>query len=252
MPPHSSHILQPLDVSCFGPLKQAYSRQIEDMMRAHITHITKDDFFPAFLRAFYASITEKNIRAGFQCTGIVPFDPETVISRLDIKLKTPTPPSSRPGTALPWVSKTPNNPIEATSQSEFIKTRIAQHQNSSPTSIYTAVDQITRGAQGMMHTVALLKAEVTALQQANEILSKRRRVKKTRLRQGGTLSLQDSRDLEDQINVSEQVKQEMQSSSGRKPRTEIHARRCGICGETGHNARTCEKDIEEIEEDDSE
>ncbi|XP_044714673.1 DDE superfamily endonuclease domain-containing protein [Hirsutella rhossiliensis] len=37
MPPHSSHILQPLDVGCFGPLKQAYGRQIEKKMRAGAT-----------------------------------------------------------------------------------------------------------------------------------------------------------------------------------------------------------------------
>ena len=29
MPPHSSHILQPLDVSCFAPLKLSYGKQIE-------------------------------------------------------------------------------------------------------------------------------------------------------------------------------------------------------------------------------
>jgi len=29
MPPHSSHLLQPLDVGCFAPLKKAYSRQID-------------------------------------------------------------------------------------------------------------------------------------------------------------------------------------------------------------------------------
>ena len=28
MPPHSSHILQPLDVGCFAPLKRAYSKEI--------------------------------------------------------------------------------------------------------------------------------------------------------------------------------------------------------------------------------
>ena len=33
MPPHSSHLLQPLDVGCFSPLKKAYSRQIEELMR---------------------------------------------------------------------------------------------------------------------------------------------------------------------------------------------------------------------------
>jgi hypothetical protein len=34
-----------------------------------------------------------------------------------------------------------------------------------------------QGAQGMIHTVALLKAEVSVLRQAIEILSKRRRAK---------------------------------------------------------------------------
>ena len=42
MPAHSSHILQPLDVGCFSPLKKAYGRQIEHLMKASITHITKD------------------------------------------------------------------------------------------------------------------------------------------------------------------------------------------------------------------
>ena len=34
MPPHSSHLLQPLDVGCFAPLKQAYGRQVESLMRS--------------------------------------------------------------------------------------------------------------------------------------------------------------------------------------------------------------------------
>src|SRR6478752_4268599 len=39
MPPHSSHLLQPLDVGCFGPLKTAYGREIEHLIRCFITHI---------------------------------------------------------------------------------------------------------------------------------------------------------------------------------------------------------------------
>ena len=96
MPAHSSHILQPLDVGCFGPLKKAYGQQIEDMMQAYITHITKDDFFPAFHAAFNIAMTESNIQGGFRGAGLLPFDPKSVISTLDLKLKTPTPPNSRP------------------------------------------------------------------------------------------------------------------------------------------------------------
>jgi hypothetical protein len=40
MPPHSSHLLQPIDVSCFGPLKAAFGKQIEVLMRANITYRT--------------------------------------------------------------------------------------------------------------------------------------------------------------------------------------------------------------------
>lgn len=64
MPAHSSHLLQLSDVGCLGPLKLAYGRQIKDRMRRGTTHITKDDFFPAFHRAFTQAATEKNIQAG--------------------------------------------------------------------------------------------------------------------------------------------------------------------------------------------
>jgi hypothetical protein len=76
MPPHSSHLLQPLDVGCFGPLKKAYGREIEHLMRRSITHITKTEFFPAFYTAHQANITESNIRGGFRGAGLAPFDPE--------------------------------------------------------------------------------------------------------------------------------------------------------------------------------
>ena len=44
MPPHTSHILQPLDVGCFGPLKKAYSHQIQDLGRLGYFYVTKEDF----------------------------------------------------------------------------------------------------------------------------------------------------------------------------------------------------------------
>jgi hypothetical protein len=239
MPPHSSHLLQPLDVGCFGPLKQAYGRQIESLMRAHINHVSKVDFLCAFREAFFTSITERNVQGGFAGAGLVPYDPERVVSKLDVRLRTPTPPNSRPSTALPWVSKTPQNPIEATSQSEFIKTRISAHQNSSPTSILGAVDRITKGAKAIMHRVALLEAEVSSLRKANEELSKRRRAKKTRVRLGGSLSIQDAEDLLDQKAIDEQLLQENRQSGRRAGGARTKAQCCSVCGKPGHNARTC-------------
>jgi hypothetical protein len=61
MPLHSLHLLQPLNVGCFAPLKKAYSRQAELLMRNKITRILKLKFLPCFKAASDALITERNI-----------------------------------------------------------------------------------------------------------------------------------------------------------------------------------------------
>lgn len=242
MPAHASHLLQPLDVGCFGPLKRAYGKQIEKFIRMHINHISKVEFLAAFQDAFYASFGEANIRGGFRGSGLVPFNPESVISRLNVKLRTPTPPAPPTADTNPWVCKTPQTSYEASAQSEYIKTRIARHQSSSPSSIYGAMDQMLKGTSTIMHQMVLMKDRVSQLENSNRTLSKRRRVKKTRLREGGTLTIEDAKDLIDQREIVQQLDGEMRTSSGRTKRSETAARRCGNCHATGHNARTCTND----------
>lgn len=89
---HSSHILQSLDVGCYGPLKKAYVREIEGLMKGHRTHITKTDVLPAFFRCISSCHDEKhNIKGEFRGAGLIPLDPESALSRLDVKLRTPSP-----------------------------------------------------------------------------------------------------------------------------------------------------------------
>ena len=195
LPPHSSHITQPLDVGFFSVLKRAYGREINTFIRAHVNHITKVAFFLAFSAAYKRSMTKGNITGSFRGAGLIPFDPQAVISKLDVKLQTPTP------TALPddntrcWDSQTPRNPTEAISQSTLVRNRISHHQGSSPTQIFTAVKQMAKGMETMAHSVTLLTAENRDLRKANEALSKRRRAKKTRIRQKGTLTTEEARDI---------------------------------------------------------
>ena len=60
-----------------------------------------------------------------------------------------------------------------------------------------AVDQLAKGTIAVMHQVALLQSEVSSLRKANEALSKRRRAKRTRVQLGGSLTIQDAKDLLD-------------------------------------------------------
>ena len=221
-------------------------------MRAHITHISKEDFLPAFWKAFQATFTASNVEGGFRGAGLVPYDPEYVISQLDVKLRTPTPPATSSGLPVPWESKTPNNPIEAQSQTEYVRNRVARHQNSSPTSILAGLDQIAKGTTQVMHRLALLEGEVSALREANEMLSRRRCAKKKRLQNGGSLRIQTGEDLQSQKDVDIQLQDESRRRSGRTRTFGTRLQRCRICGEPGHNARTCQNDVEVSGDEDSE
>jgi hypothetical protein len=245
MPPHSSHILQPLDVGCFSPLKTAYGKQIEGYMRGNQTHITKEDFFPAFKAAFQEAIIPENIRGGFRGAGIIPFSPEKVLEGLGISGSRPTTAQSAqscPQSARSWQPQTPSNATEATNQSTFIKRRLSQHQGSSPTPIIDAIDQFAKGSVAIMHEVALLRSRITELESANERLSKRQRLKKKRLQAGGSLSVGEAMDLIGSNGGGGDLDSNSGENGGGEGSEPRPLRRCSKCGETGHNARTCQND----------
>lgn len=93
MPLHSSHLLQPLDVSCFAVLERLYGRQIKGYMHASLNHINKLDFLTAYVAAYNESMTINTVRNGFAATGLVPFNLERVLLKLNTQLRTPTPPT---------------------------------------------------------------------------------------------------------------------------------------------------------------
>ncbi|KAJ5267711.1 hypothetical protein N7478_010519 [Penicillium angulare] len=95
MPAHSSHLLQPLDIGCFAVLKRAYGRIVEMKMRNGINHIDKLDFLEAYPSARIEAFHSDTIKNSFGAAGLVPFYPDRVISKLDIQLRTPTPPQAR-------------------------------------------------------------------------------------------------------------------------------------------------------------
>jgi hypothetical protein len=118
------------------------------------------------------------------------------------------------------------------------------HKSSSPESIIEAVKSNTKATLAVMHEVVLLRDQVRNLEEANKILSRRRRQKRTRLQKGGEMTVQEASQVIDQIDVNTQVQAETSRSSGRGRLVGPGVRRCGVCGETGHNARTCQADIQ--------
>jgi hypothetical protein len=54
---------------------------------------------------------------------------------------------------------------------------------------------MAKGIEAMAYLVTLLTSENHVLQKVNEVLNKRRRAKKTRVRQGGILTIEDIQDI---------------------------------------------------------
>jgi hypothetical protein len=95
IPPHSSYLLQPLDIGCFAVLKRFYGRFIEAKIRLQINHIDKFDFLEAYRSTRIEAFKLETIKNSFAAAGLLPCNPDRVLTKLDIRLHTPTPPSSR-------------------------------------------------------------------------------------------------------------------------------------------------------------
>ncbi|XP_063219543.1 uncharacterized protein LOC134529419 isoform X1 [Bacillus rossius redtenbacheri] len=77
--PNSTHILQPLDVAVFGPLKHNWKKIVR---RWRIDNdnkeITKAEVPLALSKIIYEPSMQKNVKAGFESTGLHPFDADKV------------------------------------------------------------------------------------------------------------------------------------------------------------------------------
>lgn len=82
LPPHSSHLTQPLYVGVFGPLKTLLASAIEPLVSTEVRRILKAEWLSAYVKAHEKAFTAQNIKAGFRATGIFPFNPLKVINRI--------------------------------------------------------------------------------------------------------------------------------------------------------------------------
>ena len=83
-PPHTTHRLQPLDVSLFSPLATYYSQSLEQFIQqtTALSNIGKRDFFELFWPAFIKAFTPDNIASGWRKAGLFPWNPDHVLDQL--------------------------------------------------------------------------------------------------------------------------------------------------------------------------
>jgi len=168
-PPHSTHRLQPLDVSLFSPLSTFYSQELIKHMATTqgLSRLSKRDFWTLFWPAYQAAFTAKNIGSGWKCTGLLPFDPEVVLSEIRLPASIAPMPADDVDTSLALEKPTAR-------QIRQLTTKVVgkMHQN------------LDIGARKLVNTIESLQAQVEILQHENKGLRQTIHLEKTRRQRG--------------------------------------------------------------------
>jgi hypothetical protein len=174
---------------------------------------------------------------------LAPFNPEQVISTLNIKLRTPSPPLSN---KQPWQSQTPSNTFELGLQLTLVKARMQRHIDSLPTSIVAAFEKVLKGAAIIAHKLVLAQKEIAELKAANKAATRQKSYKRKQVQAEGTLIIEDRARLAALKDFGarsdrKKLKRRVDAKVG-----ELSQQRCTVCKKTRHNARTC-KYIAEVD-----
>jgi DDE superfamily endonuclease len=86
LPPHTSHVLQPLDISVFAPLKRALAYETDQTSRLDSGRISRIHWTEMYIRARTKAFSSDNIRAGWKSAGLVPLEPMRVLEKLSTRV----------------------------------------------------------------------------------------------------------------------------------------------------------------------
>jgi DDE superfamily endonuclease len=79
LPPHSSHLLQPLNVGPFSPLAHFYAEAVKKYTPSGLAPIDRAIFNNCYQSARPRALTKQNIQAGWSRSGIEPANPVKII-----------------------------------------------------------------------------------------------------------------------------------------------------------------------------
>src|SRR4051794_4366919 len=97
----------------------------------------------------------------------------------------------------------------------------------------------------MLHRDALQAARITELKEQLQVITKRKARKRKRIQKGGTLEFGAGVELSTTRGPSSTPVTKKRCSRGDQAGALLTIRRCGNCGKTRHNTRTCLKEVEE-------
>jgi hypothetical protein len=234
MPPHLSHLLQPLNISCFTVLKRSYGKLVKQKMSLGVNHINKEEFIHLYAQARPEALHERNIKSGFSATGLVPYNPERVLSVLHAPIHTPSP-QLQLTEATVYTTATPHTVAELDQQVELVKQGIKRRAHSPQSPLDQALSQLIKGCQMAMHNGVLLARQNEQLLVENRRQKQKRAKKRLYIAKGGILSSSEAQEL---INKRNNTLEEAEKGKPAEARQRAPPK-CSLCSSLEHKAPAC-------------
>jgi len=132
IPPHTSHVTQPLDIGCFGPLKRAYHSECQSFMRQTPgIQINRLNIAALSSKSYNKSLTPANLISSFAKAGIFPLD------RLKITSAQTAPSTIYPSqTSSSSSQQEPENKTNFLEQKKITKAAVIGKKRNMPASIH--------------------------------------------------------------------------------------------------------------------
>ena len=129
LPPHSTHLLQPLDIKVFRPLKHWHQEHILRTIQYGTIEYSKIDFLNGYREMRDRTFKRRTILAAFQEAGLSPISPTIVLDRMkefdpQPSLRTSTPQDSRPETPPGRPFQCPPATRDRTAHSKYLDMRL--------------------------------------------------------------------------------------------------------------------------------
>ena len=132
------------------------------------------------------AFSRANILSGFAAADLIPLKPERVLAKLNIKIKTPTPPSSSSSNQSFYLGRTPANLYQLNQQKKQIQD--LQQQSLSSVVAEQTLEKIIKGAEMAMQNSILLQQEIYQLQASNKHQNEKKKNIRAFIQDGGSLT----------------------------------------------------------------
>ena len=187
LPANLTHLLQPLDVVVFQPLKHYHAQALDFLVRDGITQITKLEFLGFIQQIRKQAFKESTIRSAFQKTGIIPFNPSIILEKLRDR-RAITPPDQTASQSSPF-----STPLTIRRLNRLGDHILETLPDDLDTNLTHKIENFIYGAQVQATQLIQIKEDLSRTKLAESARQMARAEKNRQLQHGGIMSVDDAR-----------------------------------------------------------